>query len=58
METASMMDLDLEELEDEGHFDDDLPHGIFPEAHPESCHHALRKYGLACTRLNAVRLTP
>jgi hypothetical protein len=33
--------------------EDDLPLGIFPEAHPESCHHALRQQGLACTRLNA-----
>jgi hypothetical protein len=30
----------------------DLPLGIFPEAHPESCHHALRRHGLPCTRLN------
>ena len=33
--------------------EDDLPLGIFPEAHPESCYHALRQQGLACTRLNA-----
>ncbi len=32
---------------------DDLPIGIFPEAHPESCYHALRHHDLACTRLNA-----
>ncbi len=32
---------------------DDLPIGIFPEAHPESCYQALRIEGLACTRLNA-----
>ena len=32
---------------------DDLPIGIFPEAHPESCYQALRMEGLACTRLNA-----
>jgi hypothetical protein len=31
----------------------DLPLGIFPQAHPESCYHALRQQGLACTRLNA-----
>jgi hypothetical protein len=30
---------------------DDLPPGIFPEAHPESCYHALRQQGLPCTRL-------
>ena len=34
-------------------WEDDLPLGIFPEAHPESCYHALRQQGLACTRLNA-----
>jgi hypothetical protein len=34
----------------EGH---ELPLGIFPEAHPESCYQALRQQGLACTRLNA-----
>jgi hypothetical protein len=33
--------------------EDDLPLGIFPEAHPESCRHALRPQGLPCTRLNA-----
>ena len=33
--------------------EDDLPLGIFPEAHPESCYHALRQQGLPCTRLNA-----
>ena len=33
--------------------EDDLPLGIFPEAHPSSCHHALRREGLPCTRLNA-----
>ena len=33
--------------------EDDLPLGIFPETHPESCYHALRQQGLACTRLNA-----
>ncbi len=33
--------------------EDDLPQGIFPEAHPESCRHALRQQGLPCTRLNA-----
>jgi hypothetical protein len=33
--------------------EDDLPPGIFPEAHPESCFHALRQQGLPCTRLNA-----
>jgi hypothetical protein len=33
--------------------DPDLPLGIFPEAHPESCRHALRQQGLPCTRLNA-----
>jgi hypothetical protein len=33
--------------------EDDLPVGVFPEAHPESCYHALRQHGLACTRLNA-----
>ncbi len=33
--------------------EDGLPLGIFPEAHPESCRHALRQQGLACTRLNA-----
>jgi hypothetical protein len=32
---------------------DDLPIGIFPEAHPESCYHALRQQRIACTRLNA-----
>jgi hypothetical protein len=32
---------------------DDLPIGIFPEAHPESCCHSLRQQGIACTRLNA-----
>ena len=32
---------------------DDLPLGVFPEAHPKSCHHALRRQGLPCTRLNA-----
>jgi hypothetical protein len=43
-------------MEDKVDFDvlmDDLPAGIFPEAHPESCYHALRQQGLACTRLNA-----
>jgi hypothetical protein len=33
--------------------EDELPLGIYPEAHPESCYHALRQQGLACTRLNA-----
>jgi hypothetical protein len=33
--------------------EDDLPVGVFPEAHPESCYHALRQQGLPCTRLNA-----
>ena len=33
--------------------EDELPLGIFQEAHPESCYHALRRQGLACTRLNA-----
>jgi hypothetical protein len=32
--------------------EDDLPLGIFPEAHTESCHHALKRQGLPCTRLN------
>jgi hypothetical protein len=32
--------------------EDDLPLGIFPEAHPESCYHALKQQGLAFTRLN------
>ena len=31
----------------------ELPLGIYPEAHPEACYHALRQQGLACTRLNA-----
>ena len=33
--------------------EDDLPLGIFPEAHHESCHHALKRHGFPCTRLNA-----
>ena len=33
--------------------EDELPLGIFPEAHPEFCYHALRQQGLPCTRLNA-----
>jgi hypothetical protein len=33
--------------------EDDLPPGIYPEAHPESCYHSLQQQGLACTRLNA-----
>jgi hypothetical protein len=54
MEAAFVMDQDVEEIETEEAVDeDDLPAGIFPEAHPESCYYALRKHGLACTRLNA-----
>ena len=37
----------------EAYPEDDLPLGIFPEAYPESCYHALRQYGIPCTRLNA-----
>lgn len=47
-------DLTLEGLGDEDYLtEDDLPAGIFPEAHPESCRQALKKAGIACTRLNA-----
>jgi hypothetical protein len=42
-----------EGYEEELELEDDLPLGIFPEVHPESCHHALRRHGLPCTRLNA-----
>lgn len=41
------------EDKDEMELEDDLPLGIFPEAHPESCYHALRQEGLPCTRLNS-----
>jgi hypothetical protein len=54
METAIVMDQDIDESEEEENLSgDDLPVGIFPEADPESCYHALKKNGLACTRLNA-----
>jgi hypothetical protein len=54
MEAAVIMDQDIGEFEAEENLsEDDLPAGIFPETHPESCYHALKKYGFACTRLNA-----
>ncbi len=43
----------VSEEDDAAEETDDLPIGIFPEAHPESCYHALRRHDLACTRLNA-----
>ena len=44
MEPANVMDQENEEFEDEENLsEDDLPVGIFPEAHPESCHHALKQ---------------
>ena len=54
LNNAEFQDLSGESEEDDAAEEiDDLPIGIFPEAHPESCYYALRRHDLACTRLNA-----